>query len=675
MHNILQNILSKKPIAINTLFIVLFISCSVRVYGQENWKQQRNLLLKQLSENVDERQKADRLFNLGVNYEANNPDSAVYYYEAGNKLSIKIGYNIGKMRYLACMTEVLENQAKYPAALKLCLQAIDLAKKINKLRLLAAAYNNTASIYDDLGNRIKTLEYFQQAINLYEQLKTKSDSANLATVYGNVLAIYSSLEMPEKAYAYGIKAIAFSRATKNNDALLVAYANLGSVLAKMNRTDTAMVLIEQQYELAKRLNDESNAINALGSMSSILLATNKLTAAKANAEEMLLLSAKTKDVKGVGLGNYFLSLYYFKLKDYNPAGYYARQAVTIFTVNKINNADVHLLLSDIALATGDLPTYNKQRGISDSLRNVEVSGKILKYNQELQVQYAVSKKESEIKSLHEEQNIQKLTITQQKIISWVFGGSVIIVGLIGYLYYRYYRQKNRLLAVEDKVKQQRITELEQEQKLLATETMLRSQEEERKRIAKDLHDGLGGILSGAKFSLSSMKQNFILTQENVLAFERTMEMLDQSITELRRVVHNMMPETLLKLTFDEALADYCQQITNSGALNVTYQSFGTQNVEFDNTVKITVYRMAQELVNNVIKHAGASTGMVQLIVKGNELNLTVEDNGKGFDVETLPESTGIGYKSLLSRVGFLNGKIDIQSVKNKGTHVYIEVPV
>ena len=211
--------------------------------------------------------------------------------------------------------------------------------------------------------------------------------------------------------------------------------------------------------------------------------------------------------------------------------------------------------------------------------------------------------------------------------------------------------------------------------MTATQAIVQGQEEERSRLAKDLHDGLGGILSSTKYSLNNMRENFIISPENAIAFERTMTMLNQSITELRRVAHNMMPETLMKLSLSEALEDFCAQVTQSGALQVSYQSFGIDNLSLENQVKITVYRIVQELINNAIKHAVAATATVQVLCNDNKLNITVEDDGKGFDKTILIDSGGIGYKNLQSRISFLKGTIDIQSQTGKGTSVYIEIPL
>ena len=160
--------------------------------------------------------------------------------------------------------------------------------------------------------------------------------------------------------------------------------------------------------------------------------------------------------------------------------------------------------------------------------------------------------------------------------------------------------------------------------------MLKGQEEERSRLAKDLHDGLGGLLSGVKYSLSNMKDNLIVTPENMTVFERSLDMLDTSIRELRRVAHNMMPEMLTKFGLDEALKEYCNSINATKLLTVKYQSLEWSKGSSQST-EIIIYRIVQELLNNVLKHASASEAFVQLIKDQNRLSVVVEDNGKGFD--------------------------------------------
>jgi signal transduction histidine kinase len=236
--------------------------------------------------------------------------------------------------------------------------------------------------------------------------------------------------------------------------------------------------------------------------------------------------------------------------------------------------------------------------------------------------------------------------------------------------YRNYRHKQKL-------QQAKIEELENEKQLTATQSILKGEEQERTRLAKDLHDGLGGMLSGIKYSFQNMKENLILTPDNAQAFERSIDMLDSSIREMRRVAHNMMPEMLLKYGLNVALKTFCSEIDRSAAVKTTYQSIGMQNITIDQTTAVTIYRIIQELVHNAIRHANAQKILVQVNAQQEErmLSVTVEDNGNGFDTNLLQDAQGIGWSNIQNRVDFLNGKIDLNSEPDKGTSVLIEIPI
>ena len=154
-------------------------------------------------------------------------------------------------------------------------------------------------------------------------------------------------------------------------------------------------------------------------------------------------------------------------------------------------------------------------------------------------------------------------------------------------------------------------------------------------------------------------------------FERSLDMLDTSIKELRRVAHNMMPEMLTKFGLDEALKEYCNTVNATKLLTVKYQSLG-MNTRLDKATEIIIYRIVQELLNNILKHAEASEIFIQLIRENNRLNLVVEDNGKGFDTALLENSKGAGWSNIRSRVEYLKGQLDIHSGTGKGTLVNIE---
>jgi signal transduction histidine kinase len=164
-----------------------------------------------------------------------------------------------------------------------------------------------------------------------------------------------------------------------------------------------------------------------------------------------------------------------------------------------------------------------------------------------------------------------------------------------------------------------------------------------------------------------------MTPENQRAFERSMDMLDSSISELRRVAHNMMPEALIRFGLEISVSDVCRDITNSGALNVSFQAFGLNELKSEQQTQIIIYRIIQELLNNIMKHAAAKNAIVQLTFTDNTLNITVEDDGKGFDVKLIDHSKGLGLSNLKSRVEYLGGRLEIESEQGKGTTVNIEI--
>jgi signal transduction histidine kinase len=206
-------------------------------------------------------------------------------------------------------------------------------------------------------------------------------------------------------------------------------------------------------------------------------------------------------------------------------------------------------------------------------------------------------------------------------------------------------------------------------------SLLKGQEKERSRLAKDLHDGIGCILTSVKYSLTNVTRT--IDPENTTytkVFENSIDVIDTSIKELRRVAYNMMPEALIKFGLDEGLKDFCQFINNSNGLNIYYQSHGL-NHRLDNDTEIVLYRIVQELLTNVVKHSAATETYVQLIKDGSRLNISVEDNGKGFDLKRLSTKKSTGWLSLQSRVNYLKGRLEVSSILEKGTTVGIEFNV
>ena len=521
------------------------------------------------------------------------------------------------------------------------------------------------------------LFYYFEGIKRYEALD--SMNRNLPILYANIINSYYNLGKYETALTYCEKAYSKSMAWGNAVSQMSATINYGRVLTKLNQQGKAEYYFLKCKSIADSVNDlyfQSNYYQVLGSFK---FDENKFEEALADFIKALPLMKLTNAPYDIASCYIWMGTCYAEVKNFQAGRKYLDSAYVITRENDfvfqlknvyLNRYQLEKKAGNFSLAINYLDSFNV---INDSLELVSNADRM----EFLDAKYQAGKKEAQISQLQSDKEIQRLNIRQKNILNYILVGGALISFLIVLLFYRNYQHKQKL-------QQQRITELETEKQLTATEAVLKGEEQERTRLAKDLHDGLGGMLSGIKYSLNTMKGNLIMTPENTQAFERSMDMLDSSIKEMRRVAHNMMPEALVKFGLDTALKDFCNNINQSGALQVSYQSFGMENAAIEQTTAITIYRIIQELTNNIMKHAAAKTAVVQLTKTGNQISITVEDDGKGFDTDILkraqvrpddPVGPGMGWSNIKNRVEFLKATLDVQSDNEKGTSVHIELTI
>ncbi len=231
--------------------------------------------------------------------------------------------------------------------------------------------------------------------------------------------------------------------------------------------------------------------------------------------------------------------------------------------------------------------------------------------------------------------------------------------------------KNRLVEVEKMQVEQNLKIQAERQSFERYRAMADAREGERSRIAKDLHDGVGGLLSGVRISLANIQSRMQLKQDDELIFVRSIDMLDGSMQELRRVAHALKPPSLEVFGLKTALRDYVEAVNSMKTLKTIFQTVGEER-RFDHEQELIIYRTIQELINNVLKHAQATECLVQVSFLMDHLSITVEDNGKGFDIKK--ESSGMGWGNIRQRVEFLKGSLDLHSSASSGTSVQINIP-
>jgi signal transduction histidine kinase len=460
---------------------------------------------------------------------------------------------------------------------------------------------------------------------------------NIAKVYSHLGNLYSSREYceprttPQKredfntALQYLEKTVQLCTKIGYKPLVINSYQNIASVYNKLDKPGIALPYLKQvteYYRSTKNMNRLSGSLHTLGKTYYNLKQYDKSTAAY---NESLKIGLDYKYTDGIQYLYEAMAQTYEAAKDYKNA--YA--------------------------------FYIKYMTIRDSLVTTEKAAQLF----ELETKYQTEKKENEI---------VKLTADKHEKNMLLIGLSAIIVMLAvsGFFFVKNIKNKKLIAEQTIEIKERRIQDLEKERQLLATKSVLKGEESERSRMARDLHDGLGGMLSGVKINLSSMKGNSIITNENVQAFDHAIKLLDTSISELRRVAHNLMPETLNHYGLKTALNDFIIEMNNNPSTALTFSFFGA-DIRFESQLELTAYRIAQELVNNALKHSGAPKIDLQLIADVDRVCIQVVDNGKGFDVSG-KSGDGKGLISIRDRVAANNGTFEIESTPGQGTEVSVE---
>lgn len=285
--------------------------------------------------------------------------------------------------------------------------------------------------------------------------------------------------------------------------------------------------------------------------------------------------------------------------------------------------------------------------------NVEMKYRIADKDKELaQKELAIAKNESRIKTKN----------------FWIIGFSVgfVLLLVVCFLVYRNIHHKQKLQA-------EKIRNLRQELQISNLQAVISTEEKERSRIARELHDGMGGTLAAIRTRVSAIFRKHTTTDVTG-DFKEVLQLLEEASIDLRKTAHNLMPEILLNEGLAKASELFCERVRKGHMLNINVEIWGkVQKLPGD--MELTSYRIIQELVHNIIKHANATEAIVQMVFHESQLCITVEDNGNGMSKDILQSNDGMGLKTIKERVKYLNGQIDIASSPGEGTCIYIELGI
>lgn len=634
------------------LLLVVLILMSQKAFAQND--SSRNSLRLLIAEKPDDSIKVFTYYQYGETFETENPDSALFYYRKGKVLSEKLNFRKGLSTYVSYSIVILNNQGKFREALQLCLDLLEVLGQGGSKNDLAAAYINTGSEWQYLSDLETAAEYYLQAAKLAEE--TGNDKFQ-RVANNNLASVFNSLQQYEKGKQYAGKSLLIAQKMNDDYAIASSTINIATSDFFLKHYEESLQHFKQVESLGKKMEDDIIIMDGWLGMADNYKESKEYQQSEMYYRNVMETAGRIDAPEYKMYGYMGISDLLLRTKKYALAQPFIEEGILLAQQlgTKIELKDLYLRATELQEATGNagaaLQWHKKFVALNDSILNEKNTASI----NGMEIKYETEKKEQQLA-------LQEATIRQKSTLNYILFAGVAALLLISFLSYRTYQQKRKL-------QEQKIAELEKEKLLLATQSLLKGQEDERSRLAKDLHDGLGGLLSGVKLQLGAMKGNLILSEEHGRTFNNALGKLDESISEMRRVAHNMMPEALMKLGLQQALQDYCAGLSDSQSFKINGEFYGLEK-RMESSTEIVVYRIVQELLNNAVKHSGASVILAQVMRQDNSLTITVEDNGRGFEKETILQ--GAGLKNIRSRVDYLKGQLDIQTTPGKGTSVHID---
>lgn len=559
------------------------------------------------------------------------------------------------------------NQGQYDGANNALDSAIYLYRRLGELQEVPKCYNGKAAVYQQLGDYPQAAKQYLTALQVLENLPNASSEKkvleNIAKIQFNVAVTFKQSENYPAAEKYLQKATDFYLTQRDTDDYLGCLNNYSSLYAAQKDTVKEFYYIEKAFSILSHYNKADTR-----TQEAIFSNYGKMLDAKGQLEEGL----KYKE-KGLALALSHGAFYaartapsvgeaYLALKRYGDAQR-CQQIIQAYAEKSNSHrayADAYYLQSKIDRALG-----NHERAYEHLLRYNSYIDSVLSTDKskavaQLERQFETAKKDNLLLE-------NKLTIQQQK--QWI-GGSLLGILLLASLLvmlWQYQQTKRKQHA-------HTLLQVQQQQELKTMKALITGEENERSRIAKELHDSVGGLLSTVRLHFDALRTRSTELKQNT-DYEYALSLLDNSSQYIRQISHHLMPEILTRYNLIKALETYCENIQRSKMLELDFQYFGiAENERFSPSFELMVYRIVQELLSNIIKHARATTALLQINRHENLLSIAIEDNGKGFDPQSVhAEATGMGLRGIEQKIKYLGGQMDIDAKEGMGTSIFIEL--
>ena len=538
---------------------------------------------------------------------------------------------------------------------------------------MAEVHQNFGDYYFQTSNYDDSFRSYKRSIDLFEKI---GDSTKLYKVKLSLADLYIFQNLDDGAERLLQEAIQYYNRERKGVELATAYLDLSRIYLDRADFKKEIYYLNKSVNINRALKDTLLDITISIEKSNSYIRLGEKNKALGTAERALAMSTEINNPTFISksllaLGNAF------QLKNKSDLAIeYLQRSHGLTALN--DAPQFRDIYKTMAAAYADQENFdsayvyvNKFVALNDSLQNADQ----LETASRLSRQYESQKKDEKIQELSQEKSSAEFSVRKQRnlLISALIGFLAILAGT--YFIIRFFQKqistRELINRQNEEINKQKITELENNMKIESMHAMIEGQEAERERVAKDLHDSLGGLLSTVKLQFDSL-ENKLDGVSKFKNYQNANRLLDTACQEVRDIARNMQPSSLLNLGLVAAVGDLINRIDDPDQRTIDFQHYGLEN-KLENTVALTVYRLVQELLNNSIKHSKAKEILIQLTREENEFIIMVEDDGVGFDVEGVKK--GMGTENILSRVNYLKGDLSVHSEKEKGTTTLITVPL
>ncbi len=519
------------------------------------------------------------------------------------------------------------SSGNYEKSLALFKQNLEIAKQLRNKEQIAYTYLQIAIDYDKTGEQEKAIEINRKGIHLAKETK---NSVRLLNFYNNIAVNFRNLKQYDSAFYYQEKVL--SKHKKMNNPFLIArsYMNMGTTYSFQKEYKHALLYYDSAYQLIK------------------------------DKKGNVLFGTVTQNMGAL----------YQDMKEYKKSNQFNYKALSFAQkrkqVNEYYNIYENIYQSYKGLQKWDsaLFYHEKMGQIKDSLFN----------SKKLTNTEAVKRA---IENAENQQNIDQLNYNNKRnsIISISAIGALSSFILFLYLWGINLKRKKKIAEQSQKLEEQKVLTLIQEQESRAVNAMISGQEKERQKIAEELHDSLGSSLATLKLHTENLLINPKITKAAKLnIINKIDEIIDDTYKKVRNISHIKSTSTVEQQGLIRALEKLSSQINTDNSVQVHIDVFGFEKIT-KSDLKIFIYNSIQELLTNAIKHAKADNIDIQITQHERELNILIEDNGKGIKNPDKIFEKGMGLYHIKKKVELLKGHFNIDSTLNKGTTINISIPV